>query len=731
MHRARRAGQMLLPASLSLMIVSVAPTSAIATDAHFDYTSFETGFGQSQFDLLNYPSINGNYMMTSTDNHRPEMVANNNNLAQFYNNFLADYNTQAQANAIDATAEADAINAYSVKNSAKNGAKPTWAILNEISSSVWQRTDSTGPIYRQWVIDVATRLHDTYGFNVVTYAPFATVSTARAADWQALAAKSYIGIENYLSGPEVMAGGSDYASRVAWATAQYNASKTTYMAAGVSFDRLFLGEHFGNTASTDATGAAVGYGRAGLASASDWDSVLQIRQDAIRNVGFQGFLAYNWGGNRMNITLAEQLEHEYWYRTRLVLEGQQPQWLSDDVYNVNGTNIALNWGEQLNWIGGVPNASGAVANFYRTNTAARTVTLDGSKTVGVLSFNSAFGYTIAQGSGGSLTLVNGPTVAAVSVPQGSHTIAAPIIIGGSTGFDIAGSLAITGGVSTSAAKQIIKTGAGALTLAGANSFAAGTTFTANAGTTNFNSDASGNLTLTANAAVNFGASQHLAGLTVTSGNLATLAPGGSPGGSKVLSTGTLSVSGKLDLANNALIGHTGGAGTWTGSSYTGVTGLIASARTGGTWTGSGITTSSASGNVTTLGVATAAQVKGIAATATSTWSGETVTGSDTLAMYTYGGDANLDGKINVDDYTRIDFNVSLGSTGWFNGDFNYDGKINVDDYTIIDFNVGIQGPPLLAGDSALLQSVAPIPEPMTGSIALLITLASLTKRQRR
>ena len=64
-----------------------------------------------------------------------------------------------------------------------------------------------------------------------------------------------------------------------------------------------------------------------------------------------------------------------------------------------------------------------------------------------------------------------------------------------------------------------------------------------------------------------------------------------------------------------------------------------------------------------------------------------------LVKFTYGGDANLDGKINVDDYGRIDFNVNLGTTGWYNGDFNYDGKINVDDYGIIDSTVGIQAPP--------------------------------------
>src|SRR6185437_5218816 len=119
------------------------------TDIHFDYTSFDNPntpgitphFGQAQFDVLNYPSINGNYMMTSTDAHRPEMTANNNALAEFYNNFLADYNTQyGSTGGINATAEADAINAYTVKNSNKNGARPNWMLLNEISSSVWQDT---------------------------------------------------------------------------------------------------------------------------------------------------------------------------------------------------------------------------------------------------------------------------------------------------------------------------------------------------------------------------------------------------------------------------------------------------------------------------------------------------------------------------------------------------------------------------------------------------------------
>src|SRR5206468_7919929 len=143
---------------------------------------------------------------------------------EFYNNFLADYNTQYNSNpehTLDGNAEADKINSYTVSNSMKNGPRPNWIILNEISTSVWQDITQKGIDYRNtYVIDAVTRLHDVYGYDVVTYSPFATVGTARAAEWQAVAAKSYIGVENYLSGAEVMGGGSDYASRVAWAQAQ-------------------------------------------------------------------------------------------------------------------------------------------------------------------------------------------------------------------------------------------------------------------------------------------------------------------------------------------------------------------------------------------------------------------------------------------------------------------------------------------------------------------------------
>ena len=452
---------------LWLALTAAAP----AYDIHFDYTSFDNAntpganphFGQAQFNVLNYPSINGNFMMTSTDSHRPEMVVNNNALAEFYNNFLADYNTQYRSTGgLNAAAEADAINAYTVKNSTKNGSRPTWLVLNELSASVWPDTTQKGIDYRTWVIDAVTRLHDTYGYDIVTYSPFANPSSTYASDWRALAAKSYIGVENYLSGEEVWSHGTDYASRVAWAQAQYDWSQTAFGNLGISSSRLFLGEEFANTAS------GVGWGRAGL-SAADWDTVIQIRQDAIYNADYAGYLAYAWGSNPIGITEAEQIQHEYYYRTRRVLHSQKPQWLSDSAINVSGTTIPLSWSEQLNWLGGVPNAAGAEVNFWRTLTANRTITLDGSKTVGTMTFDSPFSYTINAGSGGSILFNNSASAATLTSSQGNHTISTSVQLISSLNATVStGTFTISGAVSGSGG--LTKAGAGTLALSAVNSY---------------------------------------------------------------------------------------------------------------------------------------------------------------------------------------------------------------------------------------------------------------------
>jgi hypothetical protein len=128
-----------------------------------------------------------------------------------------------------------------------------------------------------------------------------------------------------------------------------------------------------------------------------------------------------------------------------------------------------------------------------------------------------------------------------------------------------------------------------------------------------------------------------------------------------------------------------------------------------------------------VGIATAGQL------GRTTFGGITVAANDALVMFTWGGDANLDGKINVDDYGQIDFNVgSSGSVfGWYNGDFNYDGKINVDDYGIIDFNVVAQTGVFATG-GGVLDGVAAVPEPtMLMAPAAFALLAAQHLRRRR
>jgi probable HAF family extracellular repeat protein len=181
--------------------------------------------------------------------------------------------------------------------------------------------------------------------------------------------------------------------------------------------------------------------------------------------------------------------------------------------------------------------------------------------------------------------------------------------------------------------------------------------------------ASDQVTLSAKA-VNLSANATFATLTLTGGASLTVAPNGS----RVLRTSNLWIDGnsKLNLNDNQLIldyGAVSPIGSWNGSAYTGVTGMIQS----------GAITSAGNGKLTTLGVGHA--------------------GGDVLVKYTYAGDANLDGVLNIDDYTRIDSSIGLGRKGWSNGDFNYDGKINVDDYIIIDANIDNQGPPFTNSSS--------------------------------
>jgi hypothetical protein len=108
-------------------------------------------------------------------------------------------------------------------------------------------------------------------------------------------------------------------------------------------------------------------------------------------------------------------------------------------------------------------------------------------------------------------------------------------------------------------------------------------------------------------------------------------------------------------------------------------------------------------------------------------------------MYTYAGDMNLDGLIDVADYGSIDNWIQFpGTNGYMNGDLNYDGVIDVADYGVIDNSIQLQGAPFpgvtfasASASSAGLAGVTAVPEPSALGLAFAAAAAGLLARRRR
>jgi hypothetical protein len=208
-----------------------------------------------------------------------------------------------------------------------------------------------------------------------------------------------------------------------------------------------------------------------------------------------------------------------------------------------------------------------------------------------------------------------------------------------------------------------------------------------------------------------------------------------PGGAKVLKLDSLTIAGngKLDLTDNRLIMRSGGAAA--------VEEAVAAAYNFNAWDGPGITTSmpAATTGLTTLAVATASEIFGIAPAETAEWAGQIVHGDDVVVRYAYAGDANLDGLIDGGDYGIIDNMVQVpGAHGYANGDFNFDGVIDGGDYGIIDNNIQAQGAPFPAyAAPSASASITAVPEPAACLFATLtatylsLARAPLRKRGRR
>ncbi|MDR3378538.1 MAG: Ig-like domain repeat protein, partial [Verrucomicrobiae bacterium] len=284
------------------------------------------------------------------------------------------------------------------------------------------------------------------------------------------------------------------------------------------------------------------------------------------------------------------------------------------------TNLAGgSWAAATNWSGGViATNSGSKADFSTlTLTSPLTVTLDGARTIGGLTFGdagNAFGSTLSTGSGGPLTLTPASGLPLITVNNQTSTISA--VLTGSAGLSKAGPgalvlsgantftgpLAITNGVVTF-------TGNGASTGAGSYCYVGGPTGRAvlnqnSGGTLNLGTGSSGYVLYvggtggsgdTGLGAVNQTAgtvntcSSSVAGAYLTLGSASATAYG-----SYVLSGGTLNVAG----ANGIRLGF-GGMGSYLQSGgnltlgrYFSLAGNSANAKAVATFTGGGVFISS-------------------------------------------------------------------------------------------------------------------------------------------
>jgi autotransporter-associated beta strand protein len=373
------------------------------------------------------------------------------------------------------------------------------------------------------------------------------------------------------------------------------------------------------------------------------------------------------------------------------------------------SKTAVNFTAATSWDAGAsPNAGSAIAVMSDFITAPRTITMDAPATVGELRFDNWNSLKISGDA--MLTLSNIGGQGMINVYKGSHTIDTPITLGSSSSFGVGDGLKLTISKPIGGSGALVKTGPGMVELTAPNTYTG--------------------QTLAADGLLRLAASLTSSSSVSAQGNARIEL---AAGGNKIIKTGGLAITGNavVDLADNRLI-TTSAVGTASGGVYSGVSGLIQRSYNFTAWNGPGLNSSSAAltGGLTTLGVGDASALMGLGETETAMWSGQIITGASTLVMYTYRGDANLDGVIDGGDYGSIDNNVQIpGADGYANGDFNYDGVIDGGDYGVIDNNIQAQGAPFPVSGSVGMSGVTVIPEP--SALGLTVLGSSIALRRRR
>ncbi len=209
------------------------------------------------------------------------------------------------------------------------------------------------------------------------------------------------------------------------------------------------------------------------------------------------------------------------------------------------------------------------------------------------------------------------------------------------------------------------------------------------GAFSFNSDASAgtanlSISVESGGSVVFNSTQHIAALTLNGGNASF------SGAGKVLVTTALSITNgsQLDLAGNSVIINYAGA-----SPLPAIQGYLASGFNAGNWNGPGISSLLAtldSQHRTAIGYAENSQL-GLSA-----FAGQSVGTHSLLLKYTYYGDSNLDGKVDVgNDFSLFIDGISQHGSTWLQGDYTFDNKVDLgNDFDLFLVVLHDQGSPL-------------------------------------
>jgi hypothetical protein len=356
-----------------------------------------------------------------------------------------------------------------------------------------------------------------------------------------------------------------------------------------------------------------------------------------------------------------------------------------------------NWGDNTKWLNNQANAADAIATFGNTLTGAATITLEAPKTVAVINFDSANSYNIVGTS--TLTLAHEEDRDAVllNVLQGSHSIAAPIVVRQPSDT----------GLMNLGPRLVKATVAGSTTLTVSNDVIS-------SGTAAFN--------LTKEGAGRLNMKNVRAGrLAINAGSVGILPNGTAAGRSNVT---TLTIAGgatptaKLDISNNAfVVDYTGAAN----SPFLTIQAQIKAGYNSGAWTGNGITTSNGDATHFAIGYGEATALASVPAIF------GTVDADAVLFRETRYGDATLDGTVNLSDFNKLASNFGQTGKFWTDGDFNYDGNVNLSDFNLLAGNFGLSaaGSEVTPQDWANL--AAAVPEPG----AALLAMPFLFGRRRR